>query len=122
MYNVSIRVGDIVPDCEWNDSPTANLIHGALPIGARGNYWGGEIYFEIPVQAPAEESARDVVEPGTVAYWPAGHCLCVFWGPTPASEGDECRAASAVNIVGRVSNVDVLPRLTSRDVHVEAGI
>ena len=121
MYNVSIRVGDIVLDCEWNDSPTASLIHAALPIDARGNYWGGEIYFEIPVQAPQEESARAFVEPGTVAYWPTGHCLCVFWGPTPASEGDECRAASAVNIVGRVINDDVLPHLMARDIRVEAG-
>ena len=56
MYNVSIRVGDIVLDCEWNDSPTANLIHAALPIDARGNYWGGEIYFEIPVQAPRKRA------------------------------------------------------------------
>jgi len=31
-----------------------------------------------------------------------GSCLCVFWGPTPASRGGECRAASKVNVVGQV--------------------
>ncbi len=116
-----IRVGDTALDCEWDDSPTALLIFETLPIDARGNYWGGEIYFEVPVRASRDDTAREVVEPGTVAYWPAGHCLCVFWGPTPASHADECRAASEVNIVGRVLNPEVLPLLTAREVRVEAG-
>jgi hypothetical protein len=105
---------------EWNDSPTARRILAALPLQARGNYWGGEIYFEIPVIAEQEPDAREVVDPGAIAYWPAGHCLCVFWGPTPASQGGECRAASAVNVVGRALNPDVLPTLRARDVRVEA--
>jgi hypothetical protein len=121
MRPVRIHVGDVDLDCEWNDSPTAELIHEALPIDARGSYWGGEIYFEIPVLAQRDESAREVVEPGTVAYWPDGHCLCVFWGPTPASESDECRAASPVNIVGRVVNAEVLPSLSAHNICVEAA-
>ena len=32
--------------------------------------------------------------------------------------GDECRAASSVNIVGRVTNPEVLPRLKGRTVVV----
>jgi len=82
---------------------------------------GGEIYFDVPVRTSSEPDAADVVEPGTVAYWPAGPCLCVFWGPTPASVGEECRTASAVNIVGRVLNPEVLPQLTGRAVRVEAA-
>ena len=119
MQTVLFRIGHIEVHAEWNDSETARLIYEALPLDARGNYWGGEIYFEIPVNAPYEDGASDVVEPGTVAYWPAGNCLCIFWGPTPASHGEECRAASDVNIVGSVLNPEVLPRLTARDVRVE---
>jgi hypothetical protein len=37
-----------------------------------------------------------------VAYWPPGQAFCIFFGATPASGGDEIRAASAVNIVGRI--------------------
>jgi hypothetical protein len=121
MRSVRIHVGDVDLDCEWNDSPTANLIHAALPIDARGSYWGGEIYCEIPVHAQREESAREVVEPGTVAYWPDGSCLCVFWGPTPATQGDECRAASPVNIIGRVVNAEILPSLSAHNIRIEAA-
>ena len=121
MKRANFQIGDVELLSEWNDSTTSQLIYDALPLEATGKYWGGEIYFEIPVKAPAEADARDVVEPGTVAYWPAGHCLCIFWGPTPASQGDECRAASEVNIVGRVLNPEALPQLTARNVKVQAA-
>ncbi len=115
---VHIRVGDATVEAEWNNSPTAQKIYDALPLSAHGNYWGAEIYFQIPVSAAAEPDANDVVEPGTVAFWPAGSCLGVFWGPTPASLGDECRAASAVNVVGRVLNPEMLSDLRSSEVEV----
>lgn len=98
---------------------TARRILAALPIESSGNYWGGEFYFEIPVKAPVEKTALRVVDPGTIAYWPEGHCLCLFWGPTPVSEGSECRAASKVNLGGRVLNTEVLPKLKGRRVRVE---
>jgi len=118
---VNIHVGGILVKSEWNGSETAQRIAAALPIEATGNYWGGEIYFEIPVTADYEPDARNEVDPGTVAFWPAGNCLCVFWGRTPASRGDECRAASDVNIVGKVLNPEVLPTLRARNVRVEAA-
>lgn len=116
---VNIHVGEVVIESEWNGSETAERIAAALPIEAVGGYWGGEIYFEIPVSADYEADARDEVDPGTVAFWPDGNCLCVFWGRTPASRGDECRAASDVNIVGKVLNPEVLSGMKSRKVRVE---
>ena len=117
---VRITVGDAELEADWRDTETADRIYEALPLSARGSYWGGEIYFEIRVDADIEDGASDVVEPGSVAFWPAGNCLCVFWGPTPASHGDECRAASAVNVVGRVEDVEALTGLTGHAVTVEA--
>ena len=52
--------------------------------------------------ACAAEKARDVVDVGDLAYWPPGSAFCIFFGPTPASRGDECRAASPVNVVGKI--------------------
>jgi len=44
----------------------------------------------------------EVVEAGDIGYWPPGRAICLFWGPTPASHGNEIRPASPVNIIGRV--------------------
>ncbi len=87
---------------QLNDTATALAIVKALPIEARGNRWGGEIYFSIPVDVDLETGAREVLQPGEIGYWPPGSAFCIFFGRTPASEGEEIRAASAVNIVGHV--------------------
>ena len=81
---------------------TSEAIWDALPIENTVNTWGDEIYFEIPVTSALDETAREVVEKGDLGYWPTGRAFCIFFGPTPASQGDEIRPASAVNIVGRV--------------------
>jgi len=88
-------------EAELNDSQTAQLIWEALPIEARGNTWGDEIYFSIPVAADLENS-QGVVELGDLAYWPPGTAFCIFFGPTPMSQGDEIRPASPVNVIGKL--------------------
>lgn len=82
-------------------SRTAQAIWDALPIEAAAQTWGDEIYFRIPVTL-TEDDAREVVERGDLGYWPPGQAFCIFFGPTPASRGDEIRPASAVNVFGRV--------------------
>lgn len=98
---IRISAGEVTATATLNDSGTAQAIWAALPIEARGSTWGDEIYFAIPVDK-REESATAVVDPGAIAYWPPGKAFCIFFGPTPASQGDECRAASPVNVVGKV--------------------
>jgi hypothetical protein len=39
---------------------------------------------------------------GELGYWPPGSAFCIFFGRTPASTDDRPRAASAVNILGRI--------------------
>jgi len=98
---IKITAGAVQATAELNDSKTANAIWEALPIKARGNTWGDEIYFGIPVSM-AEENGKEVVDMGDIAFWPPGSAFCIFFGPTPASRGSEIRPASAVNIVGKV--------------------
>jgi len=100
---IKILVGDLNVEAELNDSKTAQLIWEALPIEARGNTWGEEIYFAIPVRTGLEQGSREVVSSGELGYWPTGHAFCIFFGPTPASRGNEIRAASEVNVIGKVS-------------------
>jgi hypothetical protein len=99
---ITITAGKAQFQAQLNDTATALAIMAALPIAARANRWGGEIYFSIPVDAGLETGAREVLQPGEIGYWPPGSAFCLFFGRTPASEGEEIRASSAVNIVGRV--------------------
>ena len=96
-----IAAGAVSAHAALNDSPTAQAVWAALPIEAAAQTWGDEIYFSIPVSL-AEEDAQAVVAPGDLGYWPPGRAFCIFFGPTPASRGDECRPASPVNVLGRV--------------------
>src|SRR5437870_5817918 len=98
---VAISAGRVSADAVLNDSGTATAIWDALPIEAPAQTWGDEIYFGIGVKA-APELPREVVELGDLAYWPPGNAFCIFFGPTPMSQGDEIRPASAVNVVGRI--------------------
>ena len=99
---IRISAGGVGAEAALNDSKTADQLWAALPIRAEANTWGEEIYFSIPVNAPAEKP-KTVVAPGEIAYWPPGKAFCIFFGHTPASTGDEIRPASAVNPLGRVT-------------------
>lgn len=109
MADLHVHVDDLTLDAAWtDDSPeTRAAIADALPLEGDAARWGDELYFSTPVDVPAE-NARAEVEPGTIAYWPQGDALCLFWGPTPASRGGEPRAASPVNAVARVADVGPL--------------
>ncbi len=99
---IVIKTESNVFEAELDDSVTGKAIYGALPIRTKAQRWGGEIYFSIPVSCELGEDSREVLEEGELGYWPPGKAFCIFFGPTPASGGDEIRAASAVNIVGRM--------------------
>ncbi len=98
-----IEAAGVRQEAEVTDTDCARQIFEALPIEARANTWGDEIYFRIPVEAELDGTAAEVVQVGDLGYWPAGAAFCIFFGPTPASSGDEIRPASAVNLVGRLS-------------------
>ncbi len=99
---IRITAGAATVEAELRKTPTAKAIERALPLTGRADRWGGEIYFEIPVTAELEADSREVLLPGEIGYWPEGRCMCIFLGPTPASEGEEIRPASAVNVFGHL--------------------
>jgi len=101
-HSITITAGAVEVSAELNDTDTAEAVWNALPFSASGNTWGDEIYFRIPVAAEPED-LQEVVDFGDLAYWPPGGALCIFFGPTPASRGDEIRPASAVAVIGRIT-------------------
>jgi len=101
MRRIRITAGDVTATATLNDSYTAEAIWDALPLEARANTWGDEIYFGIPLYLE-EENGQEIVDLGDVGYWPPGHAFCIFFGRTPVSRGNEIRPASAVNVFGQV--------------------
>lgn len=106
---ISIQVDGKEFRAQLNDTATAHEIAEWLPFDAKATRWGGEVYFPIPVVADLESGAREDLKAGELGYWPGGRAFCIFFGRTPASEGDEPKAASRVNIIGRMEgNIDDL--------------
>jgi hypothetical protein len=98
---IQITAGAIETEAELNDTRTAQAIWEALPITGRANLWGNEIYFSIPLSLNLE-AGQEVVNIGDLGYWPEGNAFCIFFGPTPVSQGDEIRPASPVTVFGKV--------------------
>ena len=99
---IRITAGNVSATATLNDSGMADLIWEACPIESKAKTWGDEIYFAIPVSL-GEEKSRAEVEVGSIAYWPPGKALCVFFGPTPVSQHGEPRAYSPVNVFAKVT-------------------
>jgi hypothetical protein len=92
VTRLRITVGDVVVHATLDDSNTAVLLKSALPFESKAQRWGDEVYFQVPLEA-GEENAQEDVPSGTVAYWPPGKALCLFFGQKPYS---------AVNVVGQM--------------------
>ena len=101
LRHIQITAGEVTVEAELNETETAQAVWDGLPIEGVANTWGDEIYFSTPV-ALELEAGQEVVEMGDLGYWPPGKAFCVFFGPTPASRGDEIRPASPVTVFGRV--------------------
>jgi len=98
---IRIVAGAVEEEAELNSTATAQAIRDALPIKGRANLWGDEIYFSIPVSLQLE-AGQEVVSTGDLGYWPEGNAFCIFFGPTPVSQGDEIRPASPVAVFGKI--------------------
>ncbi|MGB5082548.1 MAG: cyclophilin-like fold protein [Burkholderiales bacterium] len=84
------------------DTPSARALLAALPIEAKAQTWGEEVYFEIPIEAALERDAKQVVPPGTVCFWVEGGSLALPWGRTPISQGDQPKLVTRCNVLGKI--------------------
>ena len=84
---------------------TIDTIVRKMPFEGRAALYKEEIYFEIPIKM-GEEKAKPTVEPGTIAFWPMGSALCVFYGKS--------QPYSPVSILGKItSNLELFKQIKS---------
>ena len=107
---IEISFNGIIIEAILNDTITAQKFLEILPISSEINLWGNEIYFEIPVEADIE-NGKVVMDIGNIAFWPPGNALCIFFGPTPASTDSRPRAASAVTVIGKITETSSISEI-----------
>ncbi len=107
---IHILTGQLDIKVQLNETKTAKEFFEILPISSNVNVWGDEIYFSIPLKADIENGIEEV-DIGTIAFWPPGSAICIFFGKTPASQGNKPQAASPVTIIGNIINTEIIKEL-----------
>jgi hypothetical protein len=122
MKHIKIIAGGVTLRATLHDTPTADRIYEALPLESTAQTWGDEVYFAVPVSAPLEADAREVMEPGEIAFWVEGQSIAIGFGRTPVSGGDEIRLAAPCHVWARaLDDVKALDAVEPGDaVRVEA--
>lgn len=98
MQLLELSAGNETLILECQETPTAEAILATLPLSSTAQTWGKEVYFPVPISVPLEETAREIVEAGEIAFWTEGDCVAIGFGPTPISRGKEIRLAARTNI------------------------
>lgn len=84
---------------------TIDAIVRKLPVEGRAALWKEEVYFEIPIKM-GEEKAKPTVETGTIAFWPMGSAICIFYGKS--------QPYSPVSILGKItSDLEIFKQVKS---------
>lgn len=96
--SIGVKKAVLLP--ELNPKTVREIVE-VLPLKGFANTWGEEVYFEIPVALPEENSQKEV-EKGDVAYWPPGRAICIFFGLTPISKRGRIIAYSPVNVFAKI--------------------
>ena len=102
MASINLKFPSFDIIIKLRSTPTANVIKSILPCKSIIQTWGEEIYFEIPTQKDLslDNTAKDVINLGEIAYWIEGKCIAIGYGRTPISHNNEIRLAAKTNIWG----------------------
>ena len=105
---ICISSGDMSVICELNGTRTAKALFKLATWGIleTARLQGEELYFLVAIRAwfrfvPDLVRHREV-QRGTLAYWPRGGYLCLFFGPLPHNPPDKIMPVAPVVVVGKI--------------------
>jgi len=78
---------------------TVDALLRKMPLEGRAALLKGGFYFAVPLQMGLEKPVK-TVSSGTIAFWPLGSALCLFY--------DDSTTYSPVSVVGNITFNDVL--------------
>ena len=108
MQLIRIAVGDLSIDGELNDTECARALARVLPLTTKFRVWGDELHFDVPLEDELAVRPDASVSVGDLGFWAEGRTLCIFFGPTPMSAGEQPVSAVPVTVVGRLQRVEEL--------------
>ena len=110
-------------EVKLDDTATSRAIWDACPIKSITNTWGNEIYFETNVKVIKDETAKDIVNLGEIAFWVEGSSIAIGFGPTPISKAEEIRLVTKANIIGNTSSdLSILSMVNSGEIVIVSRI
>lgn len=110
-------------EVKLDDTATSRAIWDACPIKSITNTWGNEIYFETNIKVIKDETAKDIVNLGEIAFWVEGSSIAIGFGPTPISKAEEIRLVTKANIIGNTSSdLSILSMVNSGEIVIVSRI
>ena len=101
---INISAGEFLTTATLNNSSYSEKFYDSLPLEGSCQIWGDELFFSTSINMEEDDQSLEVVNIGDIAFWPPGSAFCIFWGPTPMSQGKEIRPASKVNLLGSIDS------------------
>ena len=99
--------GIAVAELDNRNSNIASEFYQILPIEAKANLWGDEVYFEIPLRLKDDNTSPGSIR-GDISYWSPGNAFCIFFGTT--------QPYSPVNHIGKVTaGLDLFQKVRDGD-------
>ena len=97
MRTIEIEVkgkGSALADLDERNPLIREAFWEILPLEARVNLWGEEVYFDVPLEME-DENLSPSATAGDICYWSPGPAFCIFFGKT--------QPYSSVNHIGKIT-------------------
>lgn len=98
MRKYFIRIDSVEFEIKLKSTHTAQEIIKRLPLHGKCQKWGDEYYFYVNFKIQTDDSAKQIINLGDIAYWPACNAIAIAYGETPILIKNETKLVDKCNI------------------------